>query len=81
MNTEHLQWWNNLRHGGMLLDTQRLSNLVTELPEKPDGYLQDRFRREIITFKDNPDEKRSSFIVSYAKTNLNLKISNLTDHL
>ena len=62
MNAEHLQWWNNLRHGGMLLDTQRLSNLIRELPEKPDEYLQDRFRREIITFEDNPDEKRSSFI-------------------
>ena len=46
----------------MLLDTQRLSNLITELPEKPDEYLQDRFRREIISFEDSPDEKRSSFV-------------------
>ncbi len=62
MNAEHLQWWNNLRHGGMLLDTQRLSNLITKLPEKPDEYLQDRFRREIISFEDSLDEKRSGFV-------------------
>lgn len=61
MSTEHLQSWANLRHGGMLLDTQRLSNLITELPEEPSEQLQDRLRREIIAFEDNPSEKRGHF--------------------
>lgn len=62
MSDEHLQWWGNLRHGGMLLDAQRLSNLITKLPEEPSEQLQDRLRREIIAFEDNPDEKRSHFV-------------------
>jgi hypothetical protein len=62
MNAEHLQWWNSLRHGGMLLDAQRLSDLVPSLPEPLAEYQQDRLRRELTAFRNAPDEKRSEFV-------------------
>ena len=62
MNAEHLQWWGNLRHGGMLLDAPRLSSLVPSLPEPLDYYQQDRLRRELIAFRDEPVEQRSSLV-------------------
>ncbi|MFC1761193.1 Eco57I restriction-modification methylase domain-containing protein [Planctomycetota bacterium] len=62
MNVQHLQWWSNLRHSGMLLDAQRLSSLVSSLPEPLADYQQDRLRREVIAFQDNPSEQRGSFV-------------------
>lgn len=62
MNANHLQWWSNLRHGGMLLDTQRLNNLVPSLPKPFSEYQQDRLRRELIAFQNEPSERRSSFV-------------------
>ena len=62
MNVDHLQWWSNLRHGGMLLDSQRLGELVPSLPERLLTFQQDRLRREMINFQDNPTEKRGSFV-------------------
>ena len=62
MNDEHLQWWNSLRHGGMLLDAQRLSDLLPSLPEPLAEYQQDRLRRELTAFRDAPDDKRGEFI-------------------
>jgi hypothetical protein len=62
MKTDHLHWWSNLRHGGLLLDLQRLSDLVPELPQPLPEWKQDRLRREIIAFQDSPDEKRSKFV-------------------
>jgi hypothetical protein len=65
MSVDHLQWWSNLRHGGMLLDVPRLSVLVPRLPEPLLSFQQDRLRRELIAFQDDPDDKRGPF-VAYA---------------
>ena len=54
MKTDHLPWWSNLRHGGLLLDLQRLSDLVSEMPPALPEWKQDRLRREIIAFQDDP---------------------------
>jgi hypothetical protein len=62
VNTDHLQWWSNLRHGGMLLDPQRLSELVPSLPQQLNPYQQDRLRRHLIRFQDDPTAERSGFI-------------------
>ena len=62
MSVDHLQWWSNLRHGGMLLDAQRLSSLVSKLPDALLSFQQDRLRRELIAFQDDPAEERGSFI-------------------
>lgn len=62
MNVQHLQWWSNLRHGGMLLDVQRLSSLVPSLPEPLAEWQQDRLRREVIAFQDDPSEQRGQFV-------------------
>jgi len=62
VNIDQLQWWGNLRHGGMLLDAQRLSSLVPALPDPLDYYPQDRLRRELITFRDEPSEQRGSLV-------------------
>ena len=62
MNVQHLQWWSNLRHGGMLLDIQRLSSLVPSLPEPLAEWQQDRLRREVIAFQDDPSEQRGQFV-------------------
>lgn len=69
MNTENIQWWSNLYHGGMLLDTERLSSLVPSLPPPLDDYQQNRFRRELIAFRNEPDQKRNSF-VAYVLENI-----------
>ena len=62
MNADHLQWWSNLRHGGLLLDLQRLSDLVPEMPRALPEWKQDRLRREILSFEDDPEGKRTHFI-------------------
>lgn len=62
MKTDHLQWWSNLRHGGLLLDLQRLSDLVPSMPASLPEWKQDRFRREIVAFQNAPDEKRPKFV-------------------
>lgn len=62
MKTDHLQWWSNLRHGGLLLDLQRLSDLVPSMPAPLPEWKQDRFRREIVAFQNAPDEKRPKFV-------------------
>ncbi len=68
MKTEHLSWWNNLRHGGLLLDLQRLGDLVPEMPVPlPEGQ-QERLRREIIAFQNDPEEKRGRFVAYILET-------------
>lgn len=62
MIEERFQWWNNLLHGGLLLDTQRLRNLIPEDPAPLDSFEEDRLRRRITTFLDDPDEKRGQFV-------------------
>ncbi len=62
MSDDRFQWWNNLLHGGLLLDAQRLRNLIPEEPEPLDGFNEDRLRRQITSFLDDPDEKRGQFV-------------------
>ncbi len=65
---EKFSWWNSLRHGGLLLDAPRLSEVVRE-PQKLSSYEQDRLRRELANFVDSPDAKRGEF-VKYVMGNL-----------
>lgn len=58
---EKFSWWNSLRHGGLLLDAARLSEVVLE-PQKLSSYAQDRLRRELANFVDAPDAKRGEFV-------------------
>jgi hypothetical protein len=58
---EKFNWWNSLRHGGLLLDAARLSEVVRE-PNKLSFYEQDRLRRELSNFVDSPDSKRGEFV-------------------
>jgi hypothetical protein len=69
MSNEHLGWWSNLRHGGLLLDLQRLSNLVPTLPSALPEWKQERLRREVLAFQNEPGEKRGKF-VSYVLEDL-----------
>jgi len=62
MSEERFQWWNNLLHGGLLLDAQRLRNLIPQDPQPLDGFQEDRLRRRIASFQDDPDEKRGQFV-------------------
>ncbi len=62
MSTETLQWWSNLYHSGMLLDTDRLNRLIPSLLPPLNEYQLDRFRRSLIAFQDDPVEKRGTFI-------------------
>lgn len=59
---DRLGWWNNLRHGGLLLDPPRLSALVTETPEPIDSYSEDRLRRRIAEFESDPNGHRSGLV-------------------
>lgn len=57
--TDHLDWWNNIRHGGMLLDRNRLSELVAEPCEPLSTFQQEHLRRKLGQFVDSPDAHRS----------------------
>lgn len=60
--TNHLDWWNSLRHGGLLLDPTRLSALIADAPESLSRYEQDRLRRRIDQFIDDPETHRNKFV-------------------
>ena len=59
---DRLDWWSSLRHGGLLLDTPRLSALITEDPAELNSYDQDRLRRRINQFVDAPDANRGQLV-------------------
>ena len=59
MIADHLQWWSNLRHGGLLLDVQRLTDLVPALPEPLPPHRAERLRRQLLAFQDDPEQKRT----------------------
>lgn len=80
MNSEHLQWWSNLRHGGMLLDAQRLSALVPSLPAPLNEWQQDRLRRELIAFQDDPAGKRGPFVAYVLEQACGFSLSSGTWH-
>ena len=55
-------WWNNLRHGGLLLDTQRLTELVPEDPPGLSSYDLDRLRRRLTQFQDDNEQHRGKLV-------------------
>jgi hypothetical protein len=57
-----MDWWNSLRHGGLMLDATRLSTLTAETADSLTRYEQDRLRRRIDQFIDDPDSHRSKFV-------------------
>ncbi|MEM7315465.1 MAG: hypothetical protein AAF497_20170, partial [Planctomycetota bacterium] len=59
---DRLDRWSSIRHGGLLLDSPRLSELITEDPAELNSYDQDRLRRRINQFVDNPDANRGQLI-------------------
>ncbi len=63
MSMEHLSWWSNLRHGGLLLDLNRLSSLIPSLPAALLGFQQEKLRREIAQFRDDPQRGRTKLII------------------
>lgn len=73
MSEERFQWWNNLLHGGLLLDAQRLRNLIPEDLKPLDGFQEDRLRRQITSFQDDPDEKRGHFVAFVLESVCGLK--------
>ena len=50
---DRFSWWNNLRHGGLLLDTPRLTTLIPDDPEPLTAFDQDRLRRRLTRFQDD----------------------------
>ena len=60
--SNQLDWWNSLRHGGLLLDPTRLSSLLSDAPESLSRYEQDRLRRRIDQFIDSPETHRNKFV-------------------
>lgn len=58
-------WWASLRHGGMLVDMNRLSLL---LPQELDPsallpfYKEDKLRREMSAFEDDPARRKNVFV-------------------
>ncbi len=62
MSMAHLEWWGNLRHGGLLLDVQRLGELLPALPGVPAFHVQERLRRQMMGFVDAPDAKRTEWV-------------------
>jgi hypothetical protein len=77
MNNTHLDWWANLRHGGLLLDPGQLHSLVPQLPPQLSSFQQSSFRSEWERFKSSGDPDYTRFIsfiyqymLGYQKANL-----------
>lgn len=60
--TARFDWWNSLRHGGMLIDAARLSTLLPEDPRPLSGFELDRLRRRIVAFDDAKNPDRGKFV-------------------
>ncbi len=45
MNDTALQWWDSLRHGGLLISPPRLAEFFAEPPPRMARYVEDRLRR------------------------------------
>ena len=65
---DHLDWWNNLQHGGMLLDRNRLSTIVSETREPLSTFQQERLRRNLGQFVDGPDTHRTKLVTYVMET-------------
>jgi hypothetical protein len=62
MSGENLNWWNDLRHGGLLLDPQRLSKLIPNPPGSLDIYEQGRFRLRLQRFREDAGKNRGELV-------------------
>ncbi len=62
VNNDTFSWWNNLRHGGMLLDGTRLSDLIKQDPEPLGKFTEERLRRRVGKFIDDPKQSRTELI-------------------
>lgn len=62
MNVDRFAWWNNLRHGGLLFDSQRLAKLIPEPPAPLGSYEQDRLRRKLQRFRDDATAHRGELV-------------------
>ena len=62
LNGDRFNWWSNLRHGGLLLDTPRLTALIPTDPSELSAFHQDRLRRRLTQFQDDPAAHRGEFV-------------------
>ena len=61
-NENPLDWWNALRHGGMLVDPTRLTKLISNPPPRLSFFETDRLRRRIVSFEQDENAGRSKFV-------------------
>lgn len=57
-----LDWWNALRHGGMLVDPTRLTKLISDPPPAISSFETDRLRRHIVSFEQDENAGRGKFV-------------------
>lgn len=57
MSGGELQGWDRLRHGGLLLDTQRLGEIAAAVPEQLSGYHQADLRKRVGAVLDSGEVK------------------------
>ena len=50
MSVRELPGWDRLRHGGLLLDTQRLGEVAARTPQPLGNYFEEELRRQAGTF-------------------------------
>ena len=62
MSDDRFNWWSNLRHGGLLLDTPRRTALIPTDPDDLTAFDQDRLRRRLTQFKDDATAHRGEFV-------------------
>jgi hypothetical protein len=62
MSIDRFSWWSNLRHGGLLLDTPRLTALISTDPADLSAYSQDRLRRLRVQFQDDATAHRGELV-------------------
>ncbi len=62
MSDDRFSWWSNLRHGGLLLDTPRLTSLIPADPSDLAVYDQERLRRRLSQFLDDPTAHRGEMV-------------------
>ncbi|HKM83961.1 MAG TPA: hypothetical protein VJY15_23765 [Candidatus Acidoferrum sp.] len=62
MSDDRFSWWSNLRHGGLLLDTPRLTALIPSDPTDLTAYNQERLRRRLTQFLDDPTTHRGELV-------------------
>lgn len=62
MSIDRFSWWSHLRHGGLLLDTPRLTALIPTNPADLSAFNQDRLRRRRAQFQDDAAAHRGELV-------------------